>query len=670
MPLIATRGAASVQGFGEFAQTTAPVYIEDVFSTYLYTGNGSTQTITNGIDLSTKGGLVWIKNRSLQDFGNTRAHWLFDSARTAGYSLSTNSTSAQSSVFGGLIPFSTTGFSINTSDPNLNGTGSSAYTYASWTFREQPKFFDIVTYTGTGSARSVSHNLGSTPGCIIIKCTSNADQWIVYHRSTGTSKFLYLNTTGAEQTYSWISSVGSTSFTLNDDSSLYNANGRTYVAYLFAHDAGGFGLTGSDNVITCGSYTGNGLAPGPTITLGYEPQWIMIKRTDAVGNWFLYDNMRGWPVGSDARELYANDSYQEDASSYNPWITSTGFYPRNADSRMNAAGGTYIYIAIRRGPMKTPTSGTSVFAPNTYAGGTAGRSFSLGFVPDALLTMRRNTSNFDILQSRLTGLGYMFTNATDAEIAATSGMPAWDAPTNTISLATATSVTGWNASGSNYVNEAFARAPGFFDVVCYTGTSANRTLNHNLGVAPELIIQKSRAPDPGVVANYWLVGTNFGASNYRRNWLQLTDVGTTYTYAAGAGFFSQPTSTTFGITDSYNASGTTYIVYLFATLAGVSKVGSYTGSTSVQTINCGFTNGARFVLIKRTDAAGNWIVYDSARGIVAGNDPYLLLNTTGAEDDGDDDLEADSSGFIVNPTPDGISNPGINGATYIFLAIA
>ena len=107
MPLIATRGAASAQGFGEFAQTTAPVYIEDVFSTYLYTGNGSTQTITNNIDLSGKGGLVWIKNRSLQDFGNTRAHWLFDSARTAGYGLFTNSTSAQSSAFGGLIPFST-----------------------------------------------------------------------------------------------------------------------------------------------------------------------------------------------------------------------------------------------------------------------------------------------------------------------------------------------------------------------------------------------------------------------------------------------------------------------------------------------------------------------------------------------------------------------------------
>jgi hypothetical protein len=133
---------------------------------------------------------------------------------------------------------------------------------------------------------------------------------------------------------------------------------------------------------------------------------------------------------------------------------------------------------------------------------------------------------------------------------------------------------------------------------------------------------------------------------------------------------TDPTSTVFsvGTNSTVNASGGTYVAYLFASCPGVSKVGSYTGNGSSQTINCAFTTGSRFVMIKRTDSTGDWYVWDSARGIVAGNDPYLALNSTAAEVTSNDSVDTDNTGFVVNQVA--ASNVNVNGATYIFLAIA
>jgi len=133
---------------------------------------------------------------------------------------------------------------------------------------------------------------------------------------------------------------------------------------------------------------------------------------------------------------------------------------------------------------------------------------------------------------------------------------------------------------------------------------------------------------------------------------------------------STPTTTQFpvGTYTGTNNSGQTYVAYLFATCPGVSKVGSYTGNGSSQTIACGFTAGSRFVMIKRTDSTGDWYVWDSARGIVAGNDPHLSLNTSAAQVTTDDSVDTDNSGFIVNQ--DAATNINVTSATYIFLAIA
>jgi hypothetical protein len=656
MPLIETKGAASAQGFGEFAKTGEAVYIESCFSTWLYTGNGSTQTITNGIDLSTKGGLVWIKRRS-----SSASHYLADTVRGTSKYLSTNVSSAEN--WAGTFTDTLTSFNSNGFSLGADGFGTvniSGETYASWTFREQPKFFDVVTYTGNGGVQNISHSLGSVPGCIIVKSTSSAFDWAVYHRSLGATKGVYLNTTQAEQTNNTLwndTAPTSTQFTVGNSSgpsSSTNANGGTYVAYLFAHNAGGFGLTGTDNVISCGSFTGTGAA-GNAITLGYEPQWLLIKRTDSTSDWAMFNNMMGMTLTDDTY-LWANLASIE--NTYNVLApTATGFVFQ--DPYLNASGGTYIYIAIRRGPMKTPTTGTSVFQATTWTGTGAALQQNVNINYDSFMQWRRNGGYSTPWMDRLRGFGYsLYTQQTSAEVNQTAFI-AGTLRNNFVNFVDGT----YNLNGEPWLNYAFVRAPGFFDVVCYTGTGSNRTVSHNLGVVPELMILKQRSNG----SNGWCV-YSAPVGNQRRLLLDTSDAQS----SANAVFWNNttPTSTVFtvGTAALTNENNTTFVAYLFASCPGVSKVGSYTGTGALQTIDCGFTGGARFVLIKRYDTTGDWWLYDSARGISSGNDPYLFMNSTAAEVTGTNYVDTDSTGFKVTAAaPAGLN---ANGGTYIFLAIA
>jgi len=224
---------------------------------------------------------------------------------------------------------------------------------------------------------------------------------------------------------------------------------------------------------------------------------------------------------------------------------------------------------------------------------------------------------------------------------------------------------------SAYMGYVFRRAPGFFDVVCYTGDgTSNRSINHNLGVVPELFFVKRRNSGGSGDVNWGVYSQSRPSADYAL--ILNSDTGW---YNAGTdGWFGTGTlsSTLFPAGRASgnfgNLSGGTYVAYLFATLAGVSKVGSYTGThdtTGPQTIDCGFSAGARFVLIKRADAVSDWWVFDTARGITSGNDPYLNLNTTSGESIYLNMIDPDSSGFIAWREA-----VNVQGASYIFLAIA
>ena len=635
-----------------------PVYVEDVFSTYLYTGNGSTQTITNGIDLAGQGGLVWVKSRS-----NVSRPELVDSARGTNSALYTNGSDAAGSN-PSVYNLLSTGFQVGVGSGWGNESG---YTYASWTFRKQPKFFDVVTYTGNGTGvRTLSHNLGSVPGCIMVKRYNGDPQsWAVYHRSLGNTQALALDLTNAADTWSgyWNNtSPTATQFTVGGGYNSNNPAGTAYVAYLFAHDAGGFGLTGTDNVISCGSFTTDG-SGAATVSLGYEPQWIMIKSTGSSG-WSMWDTMRGLPVGGADAYLFANSSAAE-ATFNNVDINATGF---------NAVGwgssSTYIYIAIRRGPMKTPTSGTSVFSPNAYNGtGTSTiQTLTTNFPVDAYIqTSRQDSTTNRRFGNRLTGKEkYSLTNLTAAEQTIGGG----NGVNNNVGYASNTGIGvqgDWNNPSSPayspYIMWNFRRAPGFFDVVCYTGNgTSSQSITHNLGATPELFFVKRRSSSGAWEGYSVTLGSNAS--------IRLNESTAAYTGDSLYWNNTAPTSTTFnvGTYATVNASSATYVAYLFATVAGVSKVGSYTGTGTTQQINCGFSSGARFVLIKRTDSTGDWYVWDSARGIVAGNDPYLLLNSTAAEVTSTDYIDTYSAGFEISSTAPAAINA--NGGSFIFLAIA
>ena len=657
MPLQATSGAASYDAFGGGA-AAEPNYIESCFSTWLYTGTGVQFAVTNNINMSS-GALLWIKRRNAS--GSNR---LYDSIRDN--VISSNNTAAQANNNPQYVSgVSTTGFTVGTNTE----TNASGGTYAAWSFREQAKFFDIVTYTGTGANRTIAHNLGAVPGCIIIKCTSAVADWRVYHRSNANTQYLTLNTNSDALTGAtiWNSTTPtSTVFSVGTDATV-NASGSSYVAYIFAHDAGGFGLSGSENVVSCGTYTGNGSATGPIVTLGYEPQWLLIKRADSPADWYTVDNMRGLSVvQTSTLELIPNNANAENAdyagTGFPVAPLSTGFQlSTSVNGSVNANGAKYIYIAIRRGPMKVPTSGTSVFSPVARTGTGATASITAGFPVDLIIDSSRvggsgSWSNFvDRLRGNLARLTSVSTNAEQS-------MSGWNAITgfdSNTAVRVGSDPNGLINSVNNWANWMFKRAPSFMDVVCYSGTGVARTVAHNLTVAPELMIIKSRP-----FANSWAV--------YYGN-KQLA-----YLESSAAGFDPSPTvwnntvptSSVFSVGNAefVNQSGNAYVAYLFATCAGVSKVGSYTGNGSSQTINCGFTGGARFVMVKATSTTGNWIVADSARGIVAGNDPALYLNSTAAEVTGLDWIDADNSGFVVNETATIAANT--NGVSYIFFAVA
>ena len=643
--------------------------VEQLFSTYVYKGNGSgqgtvMQTITNNIDLSGEGGMVWMKSRSSRD------HVLQDTERGIGSQISSNQNGSPYLLFTNCLSgFNSNGFDL---DGNVFVNNNNE-NYVSWTFRKAPKFFDVVTYTGDGvDGRTVSHNLGSVPGCIMVKATSGTGtDWRVYHRSNGSGSngpekySLKLNDAYAQGFGNMWSSTQPTStvFTVGNDSDV-NGSGRTYVAYLFAHNNGDgeFGPTGDQDIIKCGSYSGNSNGEyndnGTEVNLGFEPQWVMIKSktwNSASSHWQIYDNMRGIgarnvtnnrDVPSDGL-LRPNKDWTEDPARALR-ITPTGFKMETDNFEQNASTHEYIYVAIRRGPMAVPEDANDVFEAVTRNSSTGGVNYYTGFPVDMSI-YNAMTSAGGYVHTRLTAYERL---QTPSNVAAISGDKE-DFETN-VGYQPGTGSTTTNALTWNW-----KRAPNFFDVVTYVGTGVNRTISHNLGAAPEMMWIKNRdAGRDWCVYHKVYAGTdNFVYLNYNNG---------TINYGNFPWNSTAPTSSVFSVSNNamVNANTNTYIAYLFASLDGVSKVGSYTGNGSSQNIDCGFSNGSSFIVIKKINNTGNWFCFDDQQGIVAGNDPFIQMNNSNAQNTSNDYVDPYSAGFTVN------SSLNTNGDTYIFYAIA
>ena len=326
----------------------------------LYTGNGTSQTITNGAPgASFQPDLVWGKNRS-----NIANHGLVDSVRGISTWLGSNSTAAENTVADSYV----TAFNSNGFTAGLGGVfNASGDSYVAWQWKaggtavsntagsitssvsaNTTSGFSIVTYTGnlttTGTA-TVGHGLGVAPAMIIFKGRNATTSWPVFHTSlTSWSYSLFLEGTNAQTDQSSNGTLNpptSTVFSTNWTTGM-NTNGTTEVAYCFAPVAG---------YSAFGSYTGNGSADGPFIYTGFRPRWFMIKATD-VESWELMDTSRS-PYNQ-AINLFEADSASAEAVTSVTAVDflSNGFKLRNTRGAMNGSGRTYTYSCFAENPFK------------------------------------------------------------------------------------------------------------------------------------------------------------------------------------------------------------------------------------------------------------------------------------------------------------------------------
>jgi len=322
----------------------------DYFNTKLYTGNGSTQSIT-GVGFQPD--MTWVKSRSSGAWHN-----LFDAVRGATKRLQVNSNGAESTTTSSLTSFDSDGFTAGSSG-DVNGSGNSTVAWnwlangagsantdgsiSSTVSANTTSGFSIVSYTGTGANATVGHGLGSAPSMIIVKNLSSAYEWGVYHKSLGATQNIYLDSTGGAGSATFWNNTEPTSSVFNVGSTLYtNGSGQNYIAYCFAEKTG---------YSKFGSYTGNGNADGTFVYTGFKPAFVMVKSIGTEG-WYLYDTKRTSSNGGNAVDKYllANDPIAE--GTFGAWdYLSNGFKARQNWSGNNTSGQSYIYMCFAEAPL-------------------------------------------------------------------------------------------------------------------------------------------------------------------------------------------------------------------------------------------------------------------------------------------------------------------------------
>ena len=841
-------------------------YIEKLFNTYAYRGNATIRSINNGIDLSKNGGMVWIKNRS-----STFSHTIFDTKRGATNIVRPNNDNAQTSGSTTLTSFNDNGFSLGTDSMTNSNTDKTI----AWSFSKRKGFFDVVTWTGNATNRTIPHSLGCIPGCILIKRTDVAANWMVYHRSLNDgvdpgNYQLHLNTTAAEAAAPTVFNNTEPTSTTFSIGSHYDVNGNngTFIAYVFAggasdaatarsvdfdgsadymntpttsdfsfgsnpftiecwvrnddtgHNGGFFNIAGGtglgnqttiaaaydngwiiyagsagiqgapssftmrkgewyhvayvksgtttklfvngtqvitctdtdtydnnlalavgayagtsytfngkisnlrvvkgtalytstfrpptqpltnitnttmlccndssttgktvgpaltawgtvtassdspfddsdgfkfgenedQNIIKCGRYIGNGSTNGPEIDLGWEPQWLLIKRVNGAEQWFMFDCIRGIVTLGNYDKRIEIQSGPEDEDT---WIdlNPRGFRPKTTNWGVNGGNDEYVYVAIRReDPLVTEAaeSASDVFAIDTGSNTDVIPVFDSGFAVDFGIIKRYTTSDNWWCSARLMQNRYI---EPDRNVAGAT----WDRAEFDSNL-------GWfrhPSYGTETISYMWKRYSGM-DVVTYKGNgNGNRQIPHNLGKVPEMMWLKPR--DSTGKWNIYHKGLNDGSNPAQKYILFTGDAEGSYGPIWNN---TTPTATSFtvGSYTEVNDSSYNYIMHLFASVEGISKCGYYTGTgASGNSITTGFQ--PRFLIVKRTDDAGPWYVIDSTRGFGSGDDKILYLNNNNAQTT-HDVFNPTSTGFTIQETWNDIN---ANGGKYIYYAHA
>ena len=304
------------------------------FQCKAYSGTGSSNAITLDGDENMQPDLVWIKRRN-----NSNYHVLYDSVRGVQKYLSSNVADAEGTNANGLTAFGSDGFTVG-SDGDAN---HSSGTYVAWCWKESATAgFDIVTYTGNGSNRTISHSLSAVPKFYMIKDRGHTHNWRGYHASLGADKNISWEINAGEQTGSnyWQDTAPTSSvFSLGNQNET-NQSSHTFVNYLWSEKQG---------FSKIGSYTGNGNADGATVCCGFSPAYVLIK-SSASGVWRLWDNKRDPSNPNTANfQTNASDAEYDDASVAIDFLSS-GFKARSTDSSYNGSGTSYVYMAFAEAP--------------------------------------------------------------------------------------------------------------------------------------------------------------------------------------------------------------------------------------------------------------------------------------------------------------------------------
>ena len=339
-------------GFKALNTTNLPApaieYPPDYFTPYIYTGDDSgTSRAFTGVGFAPN--LVWTKAR-----GATYSHALFDTVRGVEKYLSSDGTGAEINQpsSGYITAFGSDGYTFSDGSSNRNNYNADT-TYVSWNWAEgSTPGFDIVSYTGNATARTISHNLGVVPEMMIVKNRADTDNWAVYHAgntSAPETDYLVLNdyAATADDATVWNDTAPTSSVFSVGTSSLTNGNTEAMIAYVFAPVEG---------FSKFGSYTGNGSSSGPMINFGFRPAWYLVKLASGINqSWYLFDDQRD-PFNFVRRYLGPNRNNAEVAgveADISHDFLSNGIKIRTDNAFANTSGAEYVYAAFAKTPFKT-----------------------------------------------------------------------------------------------------------------------------------------------------------------------------------------------------------------------------------------------------------------------------------------------------------------------------
>ena len=669
---------------------------ESYFNTVLFTPTTSTSALpVTGVGFSP--GLAWAKYRGTGSGASTQSHYLVDTVRGITSRIFSNSTGqgtndnyVQSFDSDGITYvnnlFNRTGansvvgwFWKAASSDTTNNDGSITSTVRA----SQESGFSIVKYTGTGANATVGHGLNKPPSLIIVKPYGRAgDNWSVFNSISPNTQATFLNLNGTSQTpSSW--GYGSGTFWNNTSptSSVFslgtiadtNASGINIIAYCFAN---------IDGYQRIGSYAGNGSSNGPFVYTGFEPAWLLIKRLDG-GNssWAIHDNKR---VTSNPRnkELFANLSDAESTFTAVDFLDN-GFQIVNSNALYNNNGNTYLFLAIAANPDTTAPTKANSFKTVLYTGddGTSRQLTGMGFKPDFTWIKQRNAVDnhalFDSVRGVNLSLSSNLVNVTnDRNDDSTKGVTSFDNDGVTLGSwnnvnANNDTYVAWNWKGLDHdrnlpavnndgsiISSVSANIAAGFSIVSYKGNATSgATVGHGLGAELDLLIVKS--PNLTQAWNVYVKGVTTTNAQYFRLNESNSIYSTSNPRFIPANFNSNVFS--IGSDNACNGNNDDYIAYCFKSISGYSKIGTYTISSSSDRVITGLGFTPSWVMVKRTDSTGSWVITDTSRLITK----EIYADLSNAENTDSNGVQSfDSDGFTVGTG----SWLGASGGTYIYMA--